>query len=364
MLRTGRVTIFIRIERSARRCRGLSTLLVLIGLCVGGCEPPTPAVAPDAPPERSMVTVASARTLFNEAKALAAQADALKKEGRAAEATAKYTEAIERFEAVDRLDHTIIVTRWLAECYQQVGRRASAYVEYSRLVKEASEAGQTERRDEANERLKELGPVEMLTVVIPSSLAGLQGLRVDRDGEVLPKSLWGTPVPVDVGKHVITVGAPTRATWSETVTITERSPPSNTEIRAPATLAEAPWSTFRVAAVITGISAVVVGGVATGFGIAGVAQWNETIKSCDVIDGSSCFGPRPNAEAVLSSQQRAFTYATISNIGFSVGTAALVGAGVLWFAFPRYAESPASMSVGVLPVEGGVTAVLRGAAPF
>lgn len=339
-------------------------LLVLSGLCVGGCEPAMPAAAPDAPPERSEATAASARTLFNEAKALAGEAEALTKEGKTAEATTKYMEAIERFKAVDRLDHTMIVTRWLAECYQQVGRRASAYIEYSRLIKEAAEAGQTERRDEAHERLKELGPVEMLTVIIPSSLADLQGLRVDRNGEVIPKSLWGTPVPVDAGKHVITVRAPNRAAWSESVTIAERSPPSNKEIRAPATLDEAPWSSFRVAAVITGAGAVVVGGIAAGFGIAGIVQWNETKDLCDVIDGANCFGPRPNADAVRSSEQKAFTYATVSNIGFSVGAAALVGAGVLWFAFPRYAESPAPIRVGVLPVEGGVAAAMRGAVPF
>jgi hypothetical protein len=106
----------------------------------------------------------------------------------------------------------------LAECYEKLGRLASASDQYASVANAAALAGKPDREAYARRRAAALEPkVAKLTVVLPPALAALPGLEITRDGTPMDKSLWGTPVPIDPGDHVVTVRAPGKRPYEGTV---------------------------------------------------------------------------------------------------------------------------------------------------
>ena len=97
----------------------------------------------------------------------------------------------------------------LAECYEKLGRLASACDQYASVANAAALAGKPDREAYARKRSAALEPkVAKLTIVLPPALLALPGLEITRDGTPMDRSLWGTPVPIDPGDHVVTVKAP------------------------------------------------------------------------------------------------------------------------------------------------------------
>ncbi len=106
----------------------------------------------------------------------------------------------------------------LAECYEKLGRLASASDQYSAVANAAALAGKPDREAYARRRSAALEPkVAKLTVLLPPALASLPGLEITRDGTPMDRSLWGTPVPIDPGDHVVTVRAPGKRSYEGTV---------------------------------------------------------------------------------------------------------------------------------------------------
>jgi hypothetical protein len=97
----------------------------------------------------------------------------------------------------------------LAECYEKLGRLASACDQYASVANAAALAGKPDREAYARKRSAALEPkVAKLTIVLPPTLLALPGLTITRDGTPMDRALWGTPVPIDPGDHVVTVMAP------------------------------------------------------------------------------------------------------------------------------------------------------------
>jgi tetratricopeptide (TPR) repeat protein len=95
----------------------------------------------------------------------------------------------------------------LAECYEGMGRLASAWstLEIARSL--AERAGQKDRAAQIAEKAAALRPrLAFLTVTVPPSVRGLPGLVVHRDGVTLG-AVFDTPLPVDRGTHSIEVRA-------------------------------------------------------------------------------------------------------------------------------------------------------------
>lgn len=161
-----------------------------------------------APAPEENTNPALAQTLFNEAMALAK--------------TGKYQEACPKFEASDRLDPTIPSKYYLADCYEQIGKYASAWSLYIRVASLAARANQTARQKTAQDRANNVGPkVPKLTIRVDPALAKLKDLDLRRDGEIIPNVIWGVPVPVDPGEHSVEARAPGRKTWQTTVMLAE-----------------------------------------------------------------------------------------------------------------------------------------------
>src|SRR5271165_2568006 len=125
------------------------------------------ALAPSVALAQSKEDVARADALFNAAKALT---DA----GQYADACAKFAES-------KRLAPGLGVTLYLADCYEHIGRTASAWTEF-RAAEGLARERSDKRADVARARAQALEPkLDRLTIEIAPSVPRV-GLSILRDG--------------------------------------------------------------------------------------------------------------------------------------------------------------------------------------
>ncbi|MFT3776548.1 MAG: hypothetical protein QM820_65240 [Minicystis sp.] len=148
-----------------------------------------------------------------------AAAAALFEDGKKLMADNKLDEACPKLAESQRLDPGMGTLFNLAVCYEKTNRTASAWVGYRDVAALAMAAGQGEREKVARDRAAALEPKLMRLKITVQPAAASAGVEVKRDGEVIASALWGTGVPVDPGKHVVTASAPGKAPWEVTATL-------------------------------------------------------------------------------------------------------------------------------------------------
>jgi hypothetical protein len=148
-----------------------------------------------------------------------AAATALFDEGRRLAGDKRYAEACPKFEAAQRLDPGMGTLFNLSECYEKIGRTASAWAGYRDVASQARSAGQPDREKVARERVAGLeSKLSKVRLVVPPELAGTP-LTITRDGSPVPSALVGTPIPLDPGPHTIRIVAEGREPWETTLTV-------------------------------------------------------------------------------------------------------------------------------------------------
>jgi len=177
----------------------LSTLLVTLVLGLGSFE----AHAQDVDPQKA----ADAQALFEQATA-----DMESKQ---------YANACKKFEEVTRLVPEGAGGKYmLGDCYEKLGKLASAWAQFSFAAQLAGRFGQTDRATDATARAEALRPkLATLSVSLPASLRLVTGISVVRDGIDLREPQWGTPIYVDSGSHEVIVNAPGYSTWKKRVEV-------------------------------------------------------------------------------------------------------------------------------------------------
>lgn len=101
----------------------------------------------------------------------------------------------------------------LGECYEGLGKLASAWSQYSLVESLAQKDGQAERAKEAGEKARALRPnLATLAIHVPDVARAITGLSIARDGSPVGEGQWDVPVPIDAGTHEVTVTAPGRQT--------------------------------------------------------------------------------------------------------------------------------------------------------
>ena len=166
----------------------MSTNLLQRSLCALVLVAATSGVASRASAQSTdQERTTAALAIFNNAQELASQG--------------KYEEACPKFEEVLKLEPKAIGTQLqLADCYDHVGRFASAWTTYTLAGDAAAAAGQQDRTDFARKRAGEIKPkVPELTVEVPAELQKTPGLKIERNGVLVGRAQWGLPVPVDPG---------------------------------------------------------------------------------------------------------------------------------------------------------------------
>ena len=294
------------------------------------------ALSLSAPVALGQEQAATAEALFRQARELAAQGD--------------YAAACPKFAASQRLDPGYGTLYNLGECLARQGKTASAWAALEEAAAMAKTAGQAEREAKAARAAAALeARLERMIIAVKSPAPGLV---VKRGGVIVDAAAWGSPLPVDPGKHIIEASAPGKTPFSLEVvsggpgkTITVEIPALAAAPVAAAPIAAAPVaaapgqssvaatadgaSNRRVAAYVTGavgVAGVVVGAI---MGFSAKSQWNEaqtmhcpTSTRCDQTGVNLVNGAR--------------TAATVADVGFIAG-GALVATGVILLvtALPR-----------------------------
>jgi serine/threonine-protein kinase len=324
---------------------------------------------------------ALAEQLFRQAKELAAQ-------GRHAEACAKFYESQHQDPGVG----TLLA---VAQCHDAEGKIATAWAEYIE-VRTASEERRPDRVKIAQGAIARLEPrLPKLMVRLSPDASAVSGLTVALDGAALGTAALGADLPVDPGEHLVAAEAPGRERWTTQVRLEERElhtvlvpflepvPPPRPGAAAetpagpsPATSVVAPpvaktgvandgatkkttvpatppagpsWET--VAGLLVGGAGVVSLGFGTFFGLRAVSFWSDFKKRCTP---PTCDDP-----AAQEPYDNAHTAASLSNVFFGVGAAAVAAGTVLFFVGRRTPASP-QIGPGVLSPTGA-SAVLRAA---
>ena len=125
----------------------------------------------------------------------------------------KVAEACPKLEESQRLDPAMGTQYRLAECWEKLGRTASAYALFRQVVSEAQAAGRDDRAATSATRATALESRLTRILIIVSPSARVPGLVIRRDGVVVEEAQWGKGVAVDPGEHAISAIAPGKRSW-------------------------------------------------------------------------------------------------------------------------------------------------------
>lgn len=157
-------------------------------------------------------------TAQESAEALAARA--LFDEGRRLMSMGRVAEGCSKLEESQRLRSGIGTQFNLAECYEKLGRIASAWSLYLRVAGDTKALGQVERERVARARAEALEPkVAHLVLQVPSAVPGLELLL---DGSLMPSATWGVATAIDPGEHRVVARAPGFREWQGSARVPDR----------------------------------------------------------------------------------------------------------------------------------------------
>ena len=184
-----------------RRRRGAIWRLTVIGLCTGA--PLTLWVSSAL--ALSATDRAAAQALFDRAKKLMSEGN--------------FTEACPALEESERIEARSGTLLNLADCYEHVGRLASAWSSFIDAAAMAAATSNKDREQGARERAAALAPhFSKLVIVLPPS-ANIEGIEVTRDGDPVGAPQLGIALPADSGSHFVAAKAPGRQPWQTIVVV-------------------------------------------------------------------------------------------------------------------------------------------------
>jgi hypothetical protein len=250
---------------------------------------------------------------------------------------------LERSQAIERGIGTML---YLAECYEKLGRTASAWAMFREAASAARAEGQPDRAKSGADRAAALAPrLSMLTIQVSPEAAAIPGFVLIRNDVPVGQGLWNVPVPVDPGDHILEAKAPGHLLWSgqitvgkEADTVTVRVPVLEVDPNAAVVVAAsepaapdaraAPesqppkdsWPVQRTIGIVVGSVGVVGLGVGGYFGARAMSEQKTFDEDCNDAGCNSAEGP----EAYENADQAA----TLANV-FLIGGAALAVTGIV-----------------------------------
>lgn len=326
------------------------------------------AAALSAPPAAADDAVSPAKQLFLDARKLVADG--------------KYAEACPKFEESLQLEVGVGTQFNLADCWEHIGRTASARALFLGAAASAKAAGQADREQVLRERAVALEP--RLSKLVIDVLATDKKLSVKRNDLPLEDDTWGKAIAIDPGNYTIVARAPGKQSFEKQVEVTAATPLVTVQVpelqplkpepppaaekptvsARPAKKAPVPAATdedrgsglnYRALTVASlGLGAITVGVVE------GIRYRKANSDAKDVCPTSrNCTIPQIQAHDRLvddAKSARAWSYA-----GFGVGAAGLVGAGALWyFQRPKTTAGISWQAAPVVAMDGSYGAALSG----
>ena len=272
-----------------------------------------------------------------------ALAEALFRDGKALIEAERLDEACTKFQESQRLEPAVGTLLYLATCYAQAGKTASAWAAFQSVAEAAHRTKDLARESLARERARQL-EAHLSRLEISAAIPE-QGMVIHVDEHALGPGVLSTPLPIDPGSHVIEVTAPGKRAWSQTVelapgpvtlsvripvleaaaapTKTPPVPPEAAHVPASRSAQPGPGFNWQLAgAVSLGVAGV---GVLMGsyFGVRAYSQARDADHHCV---GQTC------DQAGLDGHAAAHRSAALANAGFGIGIVALAaGSYLIWF---------------------------------
>jgi hypothetical protein len=145
-----------------------------------------------------------------------AAAEVLFERGRQLLSEQRIAEACAEFEASREVEAGIGTLLYLGDCYEQLGRTASAWASFKEAASLA-QARSDERERVASIRASALEPrLTRLALRVPEA-DRVDGLTIRIAGAPIPRASWGIGLPVDPGWQRVEAMAPGHEAWSKTV---------------------------------------------------------------------------------------------------------------------------------------------------
>lgn len=279
---------------------------------------------------------ATAQTLFDDGMKLVAKK--------------QYEAACKKLEESDRLDPAMGTKYRLAECYENLGRTASAWVLFREVADEAKATAQADREKRARERAAKLAPkLSHLTINVTPS----KGLEVKRDGAVIGEGQFGAAVAVDPGQHVVEASAPGKKPFTRTIDVGPTSDETITipaledqpvAVEAPKPADEGPKGEWqKPAAFVAGGVGVVAIGVSTALVLSARSLMSDSEAHC-VANACDPTG--------IDLRDRAVARGNVATAFFVVGAVAIAGGAVLYLTAPSSNAPRVGLRPGFLTLEG------------
>jgi serine/threonine-protein kinase len=291
-------------------------------------------------------------------------AEALFQQGRELLDTGNYAPACQRFEASQKLDPGLGTLLFLGECYDKLGKSASAWRAFSDAAQLASRKGDEERGRLARIRASALEPtLPQLRVRVASATRMLPSVEYTLNGTELSARDLERPLNVDPGRALLRVTAPSHQPWETEIEILEGGSlaivdvpelaparPATPDVVAPLALpapslhaaapvpalAEDHGSGLRAAGLI--VATLGLGGVGTGsyFAVRAVneAKRAKSTDHCPLPDRCYASG--------IALRDDARNHAHLADLAIGIGASLFVGGALLYLLAPD--DSPASVA--------------------
>jgi hypothetical protein len=276
------------------------------------------------------------------------------KEGRALLEQGRVPQACRKLEESQRLEPGGGTLLNLALCHEREGRAATAWAEFTEALGIAKRDDRPQRVEFAHAHISLLEPALSRLSINVSGAADLPDLEIKRDGSILGRAAWGSPIPVDPGDHLVEAVAPGKIPWKQSVLLApnadsktivvpvledaplqenvESSPSAPPRRVAPVPAADLGNATHEKvpegsgAGTLAGWLALSLGvaasGVGTYFAVLAISQKSDADHNCP-NDACSAQGARQTSDAIKS--------ANFATIGLGVGVVGL-GLGTVLFA--------------------------------
>jgi len=271
-------------------------------------------------------------------------------EGRELAEAGRYADACPKFEQSARLERGMGTLFNLADCYENVGRTASAWSLFVEVATSARHAQLEDRAAVAHERAKFLEPRLVRLTLDVAPAARVEGLEVRVDGIELVREAWGTAMPLDPGAHRVEALAPARPTWTRALYLPARGPDLTIRIaslapteppsrgtssmprgsRLAETESEANHAALArvlgMGASATGLATLGVGGL---LGLQAKSTYSEALEHCDT---------RGCDDEGLALRRDAVNRGNIATATSIVGGAVTAGGLITWWIAARHAS--------------------------
>jgi hypothetical protein len=311
-----------------------------------------------------------------------ATAQILFEEGRRRMTKHDYEGACPKLAESQRLSPAVGTEFNLADCWEHIGKLASAWAAFLEVADLTHRRGEVEREQAARARVDALEPrVGRLTIDVPA-LRRVPDLEIHRDGERVRDTLWGVAVPVDAGDHHVEARAPGRKPWSATVHTTDGGtasitvpdlPPAPTPVpltgtatpgsdagagagtgtgTGGTTTGPAPGADHTAALIVLGGSVVL-----AGIGITGLVERESKVNDYNADPACPSIGSatRPaHCDDLVSASN---TWMTVAVVGFVTSGLALAGGVTLWLTAPRPAAAGSSPAATSFHCAGGLASI-------